>query len=165
MRIYRIYGVYSSNHFFSISYAAYVKLLSCEGLPSAKNCMGTLPLDSPKLNKDGSITLWNRCMMQKKNILESSRNGFIVEITRTIFPPIWGKTNFQETFSETMVQRVSSLHRVVLPGAPEFVKSPEGSRRNCWNPETKNTAIDSIDHQNTVSPGCMVKKKQKIPSS
>ena len=67
MRIYRIYGVYSSNHFFSISYAAYVKLLSCKGLPSAKNCMGTLPLDSPKLNKDGSITLWNRCMMQKKH--------------------------------------------------------------------------------------------------
>lgn len=88
MRIYRIYGVYSSNHFVRISYAAYVKLLSCEGLPSAKNCMGILPLDSPKLNKDGSITLWNRCMMQKKNILESSRNGFIVEITRNIFPPI-----------------------------------------------------------------------------
>ena len=118
------------------------------GITISKNCMGTLPLDSPKLNKDGSITLWNPCMMQKKNILESSRNGFIVEITRTIFLQYEGKQTskrhsqkpwfngsalFTESFSQELPSSSSHqkvheetagiLRRKTRPSTPSTIKT------------------------------------------
>ena len=54
MRIYRIYGAYSSNHFVRISYAAYVKLLFMRGITISKKLYGDPTFGQPQ-TKQGWI--------------------------------------------------------------------------------------------------------------